>query len=51
MDTDDKVFETVGEPLIDITLAGGSGLLISYEQSKSEKSQVNIYLLTFPSLL
>ena len=39
MDTDEKVFETVGDPLVDIALAGGSGLFISYGQSNSGKIQ------------
>ena len=39
MDTDDKVFETVGDPLVDMAIAGGSGLFISYGQSNSGKTQ------------
>ena len=39
MDTDEKVFETVGDPLVDISLAGGSGLFISYGQHISGKSK------------
>ena len=39
MVTDEKVFKTVGDPLTDIAIAGGSGLFISYGQSNSGESK------------
>jgi hypothetical protein len=39
MDTDDQVFDAVGTPLVDIALAGGSGLFISYGQIDYGKSK------------
>ena len=35
LDSDYEVFETVGHSLVDMALAGGSGLFISYGQSNS----------------
>ena len=49
----DKVFETVGDPLVDMAIAGGSGLFISYGRSNSGKTQTycNFSLSTFQRLL